>query len=177
MKYCLSILLFCVSMHCSFAQGQGRASIGAEVGFPTGSGTDGVGTGFGGSFRYEKGTKNKNINWLISGGYLSFPLNASSSGATASGTASFVPFLFGMKYYAIESFTGFYLGSDIGVTIITEKVTFSYAGFSGTASASENKFTFSPGIGYHFRGADLGFRYNLLSDANYLGIRLGVMLN
>jgi hypothetical protein len=177
MKYILSSLLLFATLTFSLAQGHGRASIGGEVAFPTGSGTDGVGTGFGGSFRYELSTKNTKLNWLVSVGYLSFPINTSSSGATVSGSASFVPILFGIKFYPTESFKGFYFGSDIGVTLISEKINVSYMGFNGSGSGSDNKFTFSPGIGYHFHGADLGFRYNIISDANYFGVRLGIMLN
>lgn len=172
MKFYITAIL--IVGFATLTRGQAKTSLGAEVGFPTGSGTDGVETGFGGSLRYEdKATKN--LNWLVSAGYLHFPANYSSSGVTATGSFSFVPIALGVKYYPNGNFNGFYFGTDFGVTIISAKVTVSYMGFTQSATDSENKFAVSPGLGYNFKGFDLTFRYNLLSDANYYGIRAAVV--
>ena len=174
MKFCLTtILILCVV---TLTKGQGKTSLGAEVGFPSGSGTDGVGTGFGGSLRYEAKAA-KNLNWLMSAGYLHFPASLSSGGATLTGSFSFVPIAAGVKYYPSGNFNGFYFGTDVGVTIVSGKVTVSYGGYAGSSSASENKFAVSPGVGYHFSGFDVTFRYHVLSDANYFGIRAAIVLH
>ncbi len=166
-----SFLILCSVI---FSQGQGKTSLGAEIGFPSGSGTDGIGTGFGGSLRYE-GKATNNLNWLASAGYIHFPASLNSGGVSATGSFSFIPIVLGAKYYPNGSFNGFYFGSDLGVTVVSGTVTVTYGGYSSSASASENKFTFSPGMGYHFSGFDLTFRYNLLTDANYFGIRAAVV--
>jgi hypothetical protein len=172
MKFLLSALFMCAAASLSF--GQGRASIGPEVAFPTGSNTEGIGTAIGGSFRYEAPTKGKNLNWLASVGYLSFPVSENVSGFSVSGHVNFLSILMGLKYYPKNGFDGFYIGADAGLAAITAKV--SVAGI-GSGSSSDNKFQFSPGLGYHFKGADLGFKYNIVSDANFISIRLGLVFN
>src|SRR5258706_1961168 len=169
--YITSLLILCSTI---LSLGQGKTSLGAEIGFPSGSGTDGIGTGFGGSLRYE-GKATNNLNWLTSVGYLHFPGSFSSGGISATGSFSFIPIAVGVKYYPNGSFNGFYFGTDLGLTVVSGTVTVSYGGSSASGSASENKFAVSPGLGYHFSGFDLTFRYNLISDANYFGIRAAVI--
>ena len=80
----------------------------------------------------------------------------------------------GAKYnpdYPDGSFNGFYFGGEMGLAVISAKVTVSGSGLSGSGSASENKFMFAPTVGYHFSGFDLTFRYNAISDGNFFGIR------
>src|SRR4051812_19115902 len=168
MRFYFSILLlFSATI---YSRAQGKASLGPEVGFPTGSGTEGVQTGYGGSFRYE-GKVSNNVNLLASVGYLHFPISESMYGITLSGSANFTPIAVGVKYYPEGSFNGFYFGTDLGITPVSVKVNLTGSGVSGGGSGSENKFAVSPGIGYHFKGFDLTFRYNLLSDSNYFGLR------
>ena len=174
MKFYITVIL--IVCFATLSKGQGKTSLGFEVGFPNGSGTDGVGTGFGGSLRYEdKATKN--LNWLVSAGYLHFPASYNSGGFNLTGSFSFVPIAVGVKYYPTGNFNGFYFGTDFGLTVISAKITASYMGSSFSDSASENKFAVSPGLGYHFKGFDLTFRYNLISDANYFGIRAAIVFN
>ena len=172
MKFCITVIaIVCFT---TLANGQGKTSLGAEVGFPTGSGTDGVGTGFGGSLRYEDKAA-KNLNWLVSAGYLHFPASYNSNGLSATGSFGFIPIAVGVKYYPTGNFNGFYFGTDLGLTVVSGKITFSYGGYSSSGTNTENKFAVSPGVGYHFSGFDLTFRYHLLSDANYFGIRAAVV--
>jgi hypothetical protein len=164
------LLLFSVSL--CYCQTKGKGSVGLEVGFPAGSGSEGVGTGFGGSFRYEGRFKNQNnLNWLASFGYLSFPASGSLLGYSFSGSESIIPITLGVKYYLTESFKGFYFGGELGVSVLNAKVTVTGPGVSASGSGSENKFTFAPSMGYHFGGFDLTFRYNVITDNNYLSIR------
>lgn len=172
------ISLFCLVLLVHtfvFGQTKGKGSLGFEVGFPQGKGTENVGTGIGGSFKYE-GRISSNASFLASFGYLSFPAtsNGLPPGITLSGSASFMPITAGLKYYPTEVFNGFYFGGDLGVTVINAKLNISGQGISGSGTGSENKFTFSPGLGYHFSGFDLTIRYNVISDANYIGIRAAV---
>jgi hypothetical protein len=152
---------------------QGRVSIGAEVGFPTGSGSDGVNTGLGGSIRYE-GLATKKLTWLLSAGYLNFSAKAPSglpSGFNVTGSATVVPVEGGVKYFVNEAFKGFYIGSDLGIVFGSLSTTASYSGSSTSLSTSENKFNFAPMIGYHFPTVDLTFKYNVISDGSYFSLR------
>ena len=63
MKHFLTIFLLFGTL--AFCYGQGKTSLGAEVGVPTGSDTDGIGTGFGAWVRHEKGI-NKKFTWNVS---------------------------------------------------------------------------------------------------------------
>jgi|SRR6478736_3536176 len=168
MKLYFSILLFFFATVVTLAQG--KVSLGPEVAFPVGSGNEDLSTGYGGSIRYE-GKVSTNVTLLASVGYLHFPINETTSGVKLSGSANFTPIAVGVKYYPEGSFNGFYFGTDLGVTPVSAKVNISGPGITGGGSGSENKFAVSPGLGYHFKGFDLTFRYNLLSDANYFGIR------
>lgn len=108
-------------------------------------------------------------------GYLHFPISRSVYGFTVTGSGNFVPIAVGVKYYPEGGFNGFYFGTDLGVTPVSVKVDISGSGITGGGSGSENKFAVSPGMGYHFKGFDITFRYNLLSDSNYFGLRGGIV--
>jgi hypothetical protein len=183
MKHILTVFLFCSSMVFSF--GQGRTSVGAEVSFPTGSGSDGVSTGFGAWVRYEKGI-NKNFAWTVSAGYIYFPASQTETvtipGSTPivfslDGHLSLVPILAGAKFYPKEVFKGIYFGADLGVTPIYFNGTFSYAGYSQSISQNDNKFTVVPSVGVHAKRLDFAFRYTIIDQANFYGGRIGYVLN
>jgi hypothetical protein len=168
-----SVVLFVIGLSSiynhSFGQAMRRGSLGLEVGFPTGKGSENAGTGFGGSFRYESAFKNSdNASWLFSVGYISFPATVNLPGFSVSGSTSIIPVTLGAKYYPNGSFNGFYFGGEMGLAAISAKVTVSGL---GSASASENKFMFAPSVGYHFAGFDLTVRYNAITDGNFFGIR------
>lgn len=168
---CIMVLMFLTCNVC-FSQALRRGSIGLEVGFPTGSGSENSGTGIGGSFRYESAFKNgNNASWFFSAGYISFPAKVTIPGYNVSGSTSIIPVTLGAKYYPNGTFNGFYFGGEMGLAAISAKVTVSGFGGYGTGSASENKFLFAPSMGYHFGGFDLTFRYNAISDGNFFGIR------
>lgn len=190
MKHIFITILFWLSA--VFLFGQGRTSIGVDVGLPMGSGTNGVGAGLGGWVRFEKGIGRK-ITWLASIAYLHFPGSFGSSslppipgpsgyppttaGANVEGNSSFVPILAGAKYYPLGNFNGFYFGADLGVTVISFKGTLSSTGYSEPISEKQNQPTVVPTIGYHTKKMDFGFRYNLIESASYYGARIGVVLD
>lgn len=181
MKHILVTLLFFSSVAFSFAQG--KASLGIELGFPVGSNTDGVKTGFGASFRYEK-PLNKNFSWLASLGYLYFPASKTETfpgsppqTVAVDGHFTFVPILGGIKYYVKESFNGFYIGTDLGMTAMSFSGSVSVFGSSFPISQDENKFTVAPNIGIHGKKLDFGIRYSMSNDTNYIGTRIAMVFN
>jgi hypothetical protein len=183
MKRILTIFLFFSSV--VFSYGQGRTSMGAEVGVPTGSDSDGVGTGFGAWIRHEKGI-NKKFAWNVSAGYIYFPASKSETiivfgsppvTLDLSGHFGFVPLLAGAKFYPKEVFNGIYFGADLGVTPIYFKGVFSISGYSQSISQSDNKFTVVPTIGFHAKRLDFAFRYTIIDQSNFYGGRIGYTLN
>lgn len=181
MKRIFVSLLFFSTVTFSF--GQGKASLGIEFGLPVGSNTDGVKTGFGASFRYEKPI-NTHFSWLASLGYLYFPASKTETfpgsppqPVTVDGHFTFIPILGGIKYYVKESFNGFYVGTDLGMTAMSFSGTVSFFGSSFPISEDENKFTVAPNIGIHTKKLDFGIRYSMSGDTNYIGTRIGLVFN
>jgi hypothetical protein len=156
----LLVLTFIVAASGAMAQ----ISAGLELGLPLGDFGDGSNLGFGASARYDGAIKEK-LAWTATIGYLSYGLKSSSG---ASGHTSMIPIMGGIKYYFSEDNSGFYGGADIGFVPITVSV--DVPGF-GSASASETRFGFSPGLGYRLGQLDFAVRYNLISDFNTIGIR------
>jgi hypothetical protein len=129
-------------------------SAGLDLGFPSGSWSDGWGVGVGVSGRYEAQIQ-PNLNWTASLGFISF------SGKTVAGnklsSETIVPVQGGVKYYFQKSNSGVYGGADIGLWFANNN--------AGT------KFGFSPGIGYRLPQFDFAFRYNVVTDISYWGLR------
>src|SRR5579859_2287677 len=178
MKRYLTSILFFSSVCIVIAQS--KVSFGGEVGIPQEAGTDGISTGFGGSLRFE-GRINKNFNWLISAGYIYFPLNLGSgvsvtgSSYSLTGHESLIPVATGIKYYLNQGFQGFYFGTELGLTLSQASAAVSGVTSQGGFSSNNAKFAFSPGMGYHFKRLDFTFRYNVLSYSNYFGARAAVV--
>jgi hypothetical protein len=155
-KVILSLAVICIAGASAFAQG--RFSVGAEVALPQGDWSDFVGVGIGGSVRYESAI-NDNLSWMGTAGYISFA-EKDDSGLKF----SMIPVQAGLKYYFNESFNGFYGAAELGIT-------FAKAEFAGV-SASDSEFGFAPSVGYHLGNIDISARYQIISDANYLGFRV-----
>jgi hypothetical protein len=146
--------LFVLAMTPAFSQFSG----GLDLGIPSGDWSSGWGAGFGLSARYEAPIQSK-LNWTASLGFLSFSGKTYNFGF---GSAKFpsetiVPLTGGLKYYFQKSNSGVYGGADIGL-------------FFGNNNAG-TKFGFSPGLGYRLQKFDFAFRYNLVTDLSYWGIR------
>jgi len=144
--------LFAFALTPAFSQ----FSAGLNLGLPSGNWSNYEGAGFGVDVRYEAPIQDK-LNWTASVGFLSFS-GKNYQGFSASGITA-VPILGGVKYYFQKSNAGFYGAADIGFVIL-----------SGSGN-SENRFAFSPGIGYRLEKFDFSFRYNAVSDFNYIGLR------
>jgi hypothetical protein len=163
-KLLLSIVAVVAISSASFAQG--RFSVGAELGLPMGDFGDAAGIGFGGSLRYE-GTINDNLNWTGTLGYLTFS-EKDNSGLKV----SMIPVQAGVKYYFTESFSGFYGAAELGVHMVKSKFEGEFFGVPVSVSESSTEFSFAPALGYHLGAVDVALRYQIVSDANYLGVRL-----
>lgn len=160
-KLVLTLFAAVVVTMSSFAQG--RPSIGLEVALPMGDFGDAFGTGIGATVRYEGGI-NDNLNWMGTIGYIAFA-EKDDSGVTASA----IPLQAGLKYYFTESFGGFYAGAELGLHFMKAKFD---SDLYDIDSESETEFGFAPQIGYQVGNVDIGARYQIVSDADYFGIRI-----
>jgi hypothetical protein len=165
-KFLLTVL-FAFALAPAFSQ----FSAGLDIGLPNGSWSDGWGAGFGVSARYEKEIQDK-LNWTASAGFVSFSGKSYTTvvgynpatfqpiyGTQKFSSVTVIPVTGGVKYYFQESNAGFYGAADLGFFI---------ASGGGTSST---KFGFSPGVGYRLEKFDFTFRFNAVSDVNYLGLR------
>lgn len=135
---------------------------GLDLAIPNGSWSDGYGVGFGLSARYEAPIQDK-LNWTASLGFISFSGKTSTYSVLgntftiSNPSITLIPVTGGIKYYFSEANAGFYGAADLGFFIANEGI--------GT------KFGFSPGVGYKVNKLDFTFRFNAVSDINYLGLR------
>jgi len=165
----------------TLAIAQGRFSIGANLALPQGDFGDFVGTGFGASVGYESPI-NDNLTWNGSVGYLSFG-EKDDSGVKA----SIIPILGGVNYYFQgEAMTGFYGGATLGLYAAKSKfegeelVGFDQNGDpifeTVSESQSESEFGFGLKGGYHLPTFDIQLTYNIVNDADFIGIRVAYVL-
>ena len=165
-KFLLSVL-FAFAVAPAFSQFTG----GLDLAIPSGSWSDGWSVGIGASARYEQEIQDK-LNWTASVGFVSFAGKSYTTlvgydpitfkpiyGSEKYSSVTVIPVTGGIKYYFQESNAGFYGAADIGFFI------------ASGGGASNTKFGFSPGIGYRLEKFDFTFRYNAVSDVNYLGLR------
>lgn len=156
---------------------QAQFSGGLELGAPLGTFGDYAKIGFGASVRYQASI-NDQLAWTASIGYLSFGGKDVPVGSqTASlGSHSNVPITGGVQYYLGEGDNKFYISGDISINFISVSVLYPNSGNGGgynIASASETRIGFAPGVGYRFGNWDFGAKFNLISDFNYAGLRIG----
>jgi hypothetical protein len=152
--------LFVLAVAPAFSQ----FSAGLDLGFPNGSWSSGWSTGIGATIRYEAPIQDK-LNWTASAGYMSF--GGKSLGGYSLPSLSIIPITGGVKYYFQETGTGFYAAGDIGFWIASVAASSQL----GTPSSSKTNFGFAPGVGYRVKQFDFTFRFNAVSDYNYLGLR------
>ena len=92
------------------------------------------------------------------------------------GTSSIIPLNGGIKYYFSTANGGFYGSAEIGINFLSA-YTYTYnSGNNGSGyNISKNadaRFGLIPGIGYRIDNWDFSGKFNLVSDANYLGLRV-----
>ncbi len=163
----------------------GRFSLGAGVEFvlPVTSGfKDAYNIGYGGTARGEYAFTN-DLSGMLTAGYITFSGKDLGNGITLD-NGSMIPIVVGVKYYFMPGTLRFYGAFDIGITSFTTSTApISIGGFnSGSLSATTTEFTWQPQLGllgYFSNNAafDLSVRWIGISDANALGIRLGVLFD
>jgi len=155
------------------AQSKLSFNAGANLALPMGSFADVAGLGFGASVGAQMPLADK-ITGTASVGYLMFgEKELGPTGFSVKSTFSAIPILVGSKYALSDNFygaaeVGFHLFSS---TVKTEITMFGKTTTSeGTGSSSD--FTLGVGGGYMFGKLDVSAKYYLISNANYLGVRV-----
>jgi opacity protein-like surface antigen len=145
--------------------GQGKISFGAggELALPMGDFKDAYNTGFGGTgsifYHYMP-----QMDLLLNAGYITFGSDIDDV------SFSVIPIQAGAKYFIVPE-GGLYAGALLGVHMAKAKF--------GDDSESKTKFSFAPMLGYQYplgpsMKLDISGRYQVVSDANYFGVRLGL---
>ncbi len=150
-----------------------------NLGLPVGTFGDIAGMGIGVTGQFEmKFTPN-----LIGTGTIGYMKWGGKDFGTGTYSISTVPILVGAKYYFTPT-APVYGMANLGITILSQSIDFKnsiynqYLGsISGSTSSSE--FTFAIGGGYEVPLTptiilDLNAAFNIISNANYIGIKAGV---
>ncbi|MCM4167548.1 hypothetical protein KCTC52924_00953 [Arenibacter antarcticus] len=150
----------------AFAQdGFHKIGVGAEVGLPMGDFGDAYNMGFGATGKIYYGL-NENANITGTLGYLRFGIDGDSN---ISGHMGMIPIMFGYHH----DFDGFYVEPQVGVVALNSKVDMSNTGFgSFGGSYSSTEVSLSLGGGYTMGDWDFGLRYQIVNNANFLGVRV-----
>lgn len=149
-------------------EGFHKVGVGAEVALPMGNFGDGFSTGFGATGKVFYGiSEEADITATV--GYLHFGMKGNNY---VSGHVGMVPIQFGYRH----SFDGFYAEPQLGVMLLSSKVEIKGSNglFGNTAgTASETKFSIGIGGGYEHGDWDFSLRYQIVDQANFLGLRVG----
>ncbi|MCK9279559.1 MAG: outer membrane beta-barrel protein [Melioribacteraceae bacterium] len=155
------------------AQSKLSFNAGANAALPMGSFADVAGFGFGASVGAEMPVADK-ITGTASVGYLMFgEKELGGTGFSAKSSFSAIPILVGSKYAFNDNFYG---AAEVGFHLFSGTVKSEITLFGSTTSAeateSTTDFTVGVGAGYMFGKLDVSAKYYLISDANYLGVRV-----
>ncbi len=149
--------------------GNGRFSVGPEIGLPLGNFGDAQGIGFGGTLRYEMPVGN-NLGITGTAGYLTFTgKNITVFGVTTKGESTYlIPVQAGLKYYFMGQQEGFYGHVMLGVHMYkTVEATFNPTTYAiSTKNSVKAALSYAPEIGYHLDNLDFGLRYQLFTISN-----------
>lgn len=171
MKKILTTTLILCAVLAVHAQKRGfhTISAGAEVALPIGDFGEIYSIGFGATGKAFYGiTDQGDITGTL--GYIHFGMKNKSE--FMSGSMGMVPIMFGYHH----DFGGLYGEPQIGLMVVKSKVEMGDMGFgvSGlSGSASSTKVSFGLGGGYMFGDWDLGARFQIVDNLNFLGIRIG----
>jgi opacity protein-like surface antigen len=176
MKSLLVSLLIAVSL-VGFTPAQNKMYVGASalVALPIGDFGDLAGTGFGGLGSFEISFMPQLVG-IGQIGYISW--GGKDFGDLSYGYSA-VPILFGVKYYFTPS-VPFYGTASLGFHILNANAEYQgnelFSGFDVSGSSTE--FSFILGAGYEVPvspkvSLDFAGTFNIVSDANYIGIRAG----
>jgi hypothetical protein len=172
MKKIAYVLVLALVSSVSYAQqGFHKVGVGAEVALPLGDFGEGFGIGFGGTGKAFYGiSEQADITGTL--GYLHFGMKDESE--FMSGSMSMIPIMFGYRH----DFGGLYGEPQIGLMMVKSKVKMDFGGLGDIfgdigGSASTTKISFGLGGGYVFGDWDLGARFQIVDNANFLGVRIG----
>ncbi|MDX1364794.1 hypothetical protein [Arenibacter latericius] len=150
----------------AFAQdGFHKIGVGAEIGLPVGDFSEAYNMGFGATGKIYYGL-NENANITGTLGYIHFGLDG---GSDVNGHLGMIPIMFGYNH----DFDGFYVEPQVGLVAINSKVNMSNTGFGNFGgSSSSTEVSLSIGGGYNMEDWDFGVRYQIVNNANFLGLRV-----
>lgn len=175
MKQLLSVVLLAV-LFTGFINAQSQGiSIGANVALPMGDFGDAANVGFGGTATYERSFA-PNILGQVYAGYLTFG-GDDIEGSDETYSFSMIPIMVGAKYF-FQPNKGFYANAMLGVHLYTfDMPEYDFMGVTYGGSETSTEFSFGFGAGYEVpvggkNAVDLNAHYMLVSDANYVGVRI-----
>lgn len=170
----LCVLALTLISSYGFAQkGFNGIGAGAEIALPLGDFGEAFGIGFGATGKAFYGiSENGDITGTL--GYLHFGMK--EGGGMVSGSMGMIPIMFGYRH----DFGGLYGEPQIGLMAVKSKVKMDLGGLEeilggigGSGSSSTTKVSFGLGGGYVFGSWDLGARFQILDNMNFLGARIG----
>ncbi len=147
------------------AEGEMEVGVEANLALPTGDFGDAAGTGFGGTavFLYQL---NPNVALTGHAGYIKF-------GEEVEGVDwSAIPILGGARYYIPMEGSNMkpYVGGQLGF----HRFSVDFAVDGGfDVGGDETEFSFAPTVGIEINSIDASAFYMIISDANYIGVRVG----
>jgi opacity protein-like surface antigen len=153
---------------------------GLEVALPIGDWSDAASTGIGGTARFEYQFAPKIVG-MFTAGYISF---GGQEFGGVDWSYSAIPFLPGVKYFFQP---GLYGMAELGLHFLSvefDSPSFNVGGVSfggGSTSDTQTEFTLALGAGYETQISDnlyldANVKFAIVSDANYLGARVGVKM-
>lgn len=163
------LALTCISVLSYAQEGFHKINVGAEVALPLGNFGNAYGVGFGATGKAFYGVSEKgDITGTL--GYMRFGMKEDNN--MVSGSMGMIPIMFGYRH----DFGGFYGEPQLGLMMVSSKVKFNdmglgLSGLSGTHS--QTKVSFGLGGGYMFGDWDLGARFQIIDNLNFLGLRIG----
>lgn len=170
MKKILTTALVLCAVLAANAQKKGfhTVSAGVEIAMPLGDFGEAYGMGFGATGKAFYGiTEQGDITGTL--GYIHFGMKDVSE--SMSGSMGMIPIMFGYRH----DFGGLYGEPQIGLMSVKTKVSFEGTGLGalGSGSASTTKISFGLGGGYTFGDWDLGARFQIVDNLNFIGVRIG----
>lgn len=163
------LALTCISVLSYAQQGFHKVNVGAEIALPLGNFGNAYGIGFGATGKAFYGISEQgDITGTL--GYMRFGMKGGTD--MMSGSMGMIPIMFGYRH----DFGGFYGEPQLGLMMVSSKVKFDdmglgLSGLSGTHS--QTKVSFGLGGGYVFGDWDLGARFQIIDNLNFLGLRIG----
>lgn len=163
------ILILTLTCSLSYAQqGFHKLGVGAELGLPLGDFGEAYSIGFGATAKGFYGiTAQGDITGTL--GYLHFGIKESNE--YMSGSMGMIPIMIGYRH----DFGGFYGEPQLGLAILKSTVKMDFGGFgdlfddlNSSGSSSTTKATFGLGGGYVFGQWDIGARFQITDNMNFL---------